>query len=379
MSAHAFLAPSSAARWVQCPLAPSLEAKYPESAEQPAALEGTAAHWVVQQHLLNAPATLGQQAPNGVAVTQEMLDAAELVATDIQNALGMEWRQRLFIEQPVLINRVHRDNWGTPDYYAWVRLKNGRIVLFVWDFKYGHGIVEVFENWQLIDYVAGILDQMREANDMELVVDMRVIQPRAYHRDGPVRSWRVVASDLRGHFNRLEMAAEDATGKDPHANPAPEACENCRGRHACNALQRKAYLAADRAKHYGATDLDSHALGLELRTLSNAAALLQARVSGLEAEVEARIKAGQLVPFWMLESSAGRLAWTKPASEVIAVGQMMGVNLAAPQDVITPTQAKNLGLDESVVNLYAKRPSGTAKLKYDNGAKARLIFSSSKT
>lgn len=380
MSEHAFLAPSSAARWVRCALSASLEAAYPETEASPSSLEGTAAHWVVQMLLQGTPVAIDTQAPNGVAVTLEMLQAAELVRDDIVQTLGPEWAKYLAIERRVQIPRVHPQNWGTPDYRAWSRLQNGRLCLHVWDFKYGHEIVEAFENWQLIDYTAGILGEagINGLQDQETVVDMVVIQPRAYHRDGPVRRWRVVASDLRAHFNRLEMAAEDATSQFPTASPQPEACKNCKGRHACEALQRAAYFAADYGKHYAPLELTPHALGLELRALNRAKALLEARVSGLEAQAASKIKAGTLVPFWALESTPGRLAWTKPPAEVLALGQMLGLDLAAEPDVITPTQAKakakTAKIGPEIFDAFATRPAGAAKLVEDDGSKARRIF-----
>ena len=382
MTAHAFLAPSAAARWVRCALSASLEAAYPEREASPQSLEGTAAHWAVEMLLRGTPIAVDTQAPNGVAVTLEMLEAATTVRDDIVSQLGIEWQSRLFIEQRVSIPRVHSENWGTPDYRAWGQFPDGRLKLWIWDFKYGHGVVEAFENWQLIDYVAGCmseakLDGLQEQNT---VVDMRVIQPRSYHRDGPVRSWIVKASDLRGHINRLAMAAEDATSIKPTASPHPDACENCKGRHACEALQRAAYASADRGQSSGAVDLPPHALGLELRALKRAQALLDARVTGLEAEVCATIKNKQTVPFWMFETTPGRLAWNKPAAEVLALGEMLGLELAKPLEPVTPTQAKAAAkakkVPESIIDAYASRPAGSSKLSYDDGTRARLTFSS---
>lgn len=383
MTGHAFLAPSSAHRWVICALSASLEAAYPQLGDTPASLEGTAAHWAVQECLYGRPPVVGSQAPNGVAIDAEMLEAAEMVCDDIIATLGPNWPQMLVVEQRVTIPRVHPQNWGTPDYRAWARTSQNQNILFVWDFKYGHGVVDAFENWQLIDYVAGCLSeaQITGATDQQTVVDMRVIQPRAHHRDGPVRHWRVMASDLRGHINRLAMAAEDATGVAPTARPDPVACEHCTGRHACEALQRAAYFAADKGKHYAPLDLSPHALGLELRTLTRAMGILEARISGLQAEATAQLKSGKNVPFWMMESPVGRLAWTKPAAEVIVYGQMFGVDLAKDVEPITPTQAKAkfkaAKLPESMVEPYAARPNGALKLVADDGSKARLTFSTS--
>lgn len=381
MSAHAFLAPSSASRWVRCALSPSLEAAYPETEESPASLEGTAAHWVVQMLLQGTPVALDMQAPNGIAVTQEMLEAAELVRDDVVLALGPDWRQFLFIEQRVQIPRVHpTQNWGTPDYRAWSRMENKGLLLRLWDFKYGHGIVEAFENWQLIDYVAGSLDEVKESGvlDLDIVVEMTVIQPRAFHRDGHVRRWRVAASDLRAYINQLAAAASAALGSDPQAVPTPDGCANCLGRHACGALQRAAYVAADQGGHYGSLELSPHALGLELRNLKKAQGLLEARVTGIEAQAVAALKSGTLVPFWAMESVPGRLAWTKPAGEVFALGEMLGLKLQKEPEPITPTQAKAVAkgakITGEIFDAYSSRPPGAAKLVADDGSKARLTF-----
>jgi hypothetical protein len=334
--------------------------------------------------LRGTPAALDMQAPNGVALTREMLDGAELVRDDIAATLGPDWAKYLVVEHRVQIPRVHpTHNWGTPDYRAWSRLNNGRLCLHIWDYKFGHGIVEAFENWQMVDYASGLLDEagIDGVQDQETVVEFVVIQPRAFHRDGPVRRWRCVASDLRALINRLANAAREATGGNPSATPTPEGCRDCLGRHACEALQRAAYLAADAGGKYGSLDLPPNALGLELRTLKRAQDLLTARVSGIEAQVVASIKRGVGVPFWAMESVPGRLAWTKPTAEIFALGDMLGVDLRKEPDAITPTQAKAAakakGYPPETFDAFADRPTGAAKLVVDDGTRARLIFSKS--
>jgi len=379
VSAHAFLPPSGAGCWVHCALWASIQQAYPETEESPKSLEGTAAHWVVQMLLQGTPVALHDQAPNGVAVTGDMIEAAELVQEDIARKLGSEWRSVLFVERKVQIPRVHPTlNEGTPDYFAWQRMENKNLCLFIWDFKYGREIVEVFENWQMIDYVAGILNSVVEP-DTNIVVDFGLIQPRAFHRDGPVRHWRVLASDLRGQINILANAAGKATMPDPKPT-CGDHCEHCRGSVHCEAFQREGYKAADKAQDFGVLELPPHALGLELRSLKRAQALLDARVSGLESEAVALIKRGERVPFWSLESSPGRLAWTKSKGEIAALGDMLGIPLTKPDvALITPTQAKAAGVPEALVAQYAASPSGAAKLVFDDGTKARLTFSSSNT
>lgn len=383
MGAHAFLAPSSAARWVKCPASPTLEARYPQADDTPDTMLGTAAHWAAEQTLRGAPPALDSLAPNGVPVDAEMLDAAEMVYNDVRDALfpyyGQNWRAALVIEQRVTIPAVHpTHNWGTPDLRAWARLPDGRLLLFVWDFKYGHKIVEAFENWQLIDYTSGLLTEagVNGLTDQQTVVDLRVIQPRAFHRDGPVRSWRVMASDLRGYVNRLRNSADEATGGNPSARPDPDACENCNARHACEALQREAYRAMETAYRAQSLDLDATALGLELRFIKRAKALLEARESGLEEQATARIKRGESVAWFAMESSPGRAVWTRPVDEVLALGQMVGQNFAKAPEPITPTQAIKLAPQlEKLVQAISTRPTGSAKLVPDDGTRARRVFS----
>ena len=240
-------------------------------------------------------------------------------------------------------------------------------------------IFEAFQNWQLINYVAGI----NGLTDQETEIDMAVIQPRAFHRDGPVRRWRVTAAELSGYISRLADAASVAVSPNPTANSTPEGCEHCRGRRACEALQRAAYVAADKGQHYAPLDLSPHALGLELRTLKRAQSLLNARITGLEAQTEAAIKSGTLVPFWILDSVPGRLSWTKPPAEIFALGDMLGLKLQKDPEPITPTQAKAAAkaakVSGEIFNAYAARATSAIKLIADDGSKAHLIFTTSNT
>lgn len=377
MTAHAFLAPSSAHRWVRCALAPTLERAFP-SPETEKSREGTAAHWAVEQTIAGVPPALGDVAPNGVAVTEEMLDGAEMLVADVEARLGAEWRGRVQVEKRVQIPRVHpAHNWGTPDLRAWLQV-NGRWVLYLWDYKFGHRVVDAFENWQLIDYAAGCFDEMcvNGAQDQTVAVEIVVVQPRVYHREGPVRSWRVAGSDLRPYVNRLRMAAEAATGVNPRATPGAEQCRDCSGRIRCEANQRAVYDEVPRAYDPQPIDLSPNELGRELRTLRQAQALLSARVAGLEEEAMALIRAGKPVAFFALQHGQGRKTWAKPVAEVLTLGTLAGVNFAKPPEPVTPTQAAKLAPQLApVIELYSERKPGEAKLVEDDGSLARKIFS----
>lgn len=365
---HAPLPPSSAHVWVACAGSASLQMRYPEEGDQVAAAEGTAAHWVMEQLLHTGVA--GPIAPNGVLITQEMREGSQLMVDYVQSVRGSGY---CYVEKQIQIPRVHQQNYGTPDVVIWHDSPIEH--LHIIDFKYGHGVVEVFENWQLIDYVAGYLSLIA-ARDARIVpkVTMTIVQPRAFHMDGPIRSWTTTADKLEDKIHALSMAAEEAMGDAPECKPKPQACTYCTARHACTALQQAAYRGMDISKQALSTEMNHAALGLELRLVVEALQLLEARKSGLQEQIEALMRRGQRVPHWTMVPGDAREKWRSDDLEVIAMGQMLGVNLAKPPEAITPVQAKKLGVDASIVAAYSFRPPAALKLKLDDGKDARRIF-----
>lgn len=372
MSAHAILAPSSAARWVACAGSVALAALYPETEESEESREGTAAHWAAFEVLHASPVALGQVAPNGFVLTEEMIEGAQEYVAAIDAALlahGLT-RAALVIERRVNIGRVHRENWGTPDCWFYDPLRK---ILVMFDFKFGHLMVEVFENWQLVDYVAGVVDELG-LDDLTTAVKMVIVQPRSFHRDGTVREWLARLCDLRAQINILTMAAEQALEPGAKCKPNPE-CKYCPARHACEVLQHDAYRAATIAKACTPLELSAQAVGLELRLLEQASQSLEARVSGLKAQAEAMMRRGQVVPGWIMAPTSGREAWRedKPLAELLQLGQLFGVDLAKPA-AVTPAQARKKGIPEEVILQYAGKPSRGLALERDDGSTARRVF-----
>lgn len=376
--AHAFLPPSGAPAWSICALWPRMNAAYPETGEKLEAKQGTAAHWVFERLLYSQPVTIGETAPNGITVGEEMLDGAELycaVVTEEYAKCGAVSHYR--IETRVQIPEVHANNWGTPD--TWIFGHNattGRARLAVIDYKFGHDFIEVFENMQLVDYVCGILTELEidGTADQLLDVEFVVVQPRSYGRGGPVRRWSTRASNLRALFNRLRSAAEDAHAPEPKATPSPDACKHCPGRHACEALQRQGYALPTLAGMSTPIDLPPDAMGLELKMLESAIALAQARASGLAEQLEHSLARGERNRHYELSSTPGRLGWNRPDYEVLALGSLLGADLAKPAEPITPTQAMKK-IDPAMVEAFASRPAGALKLSPISTVSSRKAFS----
>lgn len=373
MTAHSVLAPSSSARRIQCPGSTLLEAAYPETETTPEAAEGEAAHWAAAEMLSGRLVDIGQVAPNGVVLTQEMVEGADLYYDDVVAELKPYGAtpQQGAIEQRVAIPRVHPQSFGTPDYAVWLRLGS----LLVYDYKFGHRFVEVYENPQLIEYVAGLLHGITQKGYSDTLIDVtvKIVQPRAYHRSGPIRAWSFKASDIRAHINIASTAAHEALGPEPRQRAGPE-CRDCRARHACVTLQRAAMRELDEAGREQPLDLPPAALGLELKMLREGIRRLEARVSGLEEQALAQIKRGASIPGWRVEHGAGRQRWAKTPAEVLAVGRMFGVDLARPVEPITPLQAVKAGLPPEMLTALAETPRGGVELVADDGSKARAVF-----
>lgn len=375
MGAHSVLPPSGAAAWRRCAMWVTMNQRFPQD-DTPEAAEGTAAHWVFSQVLVDKPVSEGMAAPNEVVVTDEMIDGAELMAEAICNT-SKGRSLALHIEEPVSISRIHPQCWGTPDVWAFDR---DHMLLDVFDYKFGHGFVDEFENDQGVAYIAGLIDKLAEELgvgpgllDQQVRVRFHIIQPRCYYRGAPIRTWDIgLASNLRGQINTLSMAALAALGEDPPARTNPE-CRNCPGRHACSALQQAAYADAEYATRSSLVELSSSAASLELRMLERAQARLDARVDGLREVVSALGRSGQPTPFHRLESKPGRVVWNAPVDQIVAIGQLMGVDLAKP-GAITPSQARKAGIDDAVIKAYSITQAGSIKLVPDNPTDVRKVF-----
>jgi hypothetical protein len=338
-------------------------------ADTPESMEGTAAHWVFAEMLAGREVLEGAIAFNGVVVTDEMLEGADLFVDTVRKRMaGM----KLHVEESVAIPFVHPDCWGTPDIWAYDPVRK---MLEVIDYKFGHRFVDEYENDQGVAYISGIVDvisDMPSVLDQALTVNFTVVQPRCFLKGAPVRTWTVKASDLRGQINKMKRAAELSLDANPVAVTNSE-CRDCPGRHACPALQQATYADSEYSAMSSPVELSPAAASLELKMMEHALERLKARVEGMREAVTGYARQGQVVPWHRIEQGFGRQQWSLPAEQVIAMGQLMGADLSKP-GVVTPKQALKLGVDEAVINAYSVTPLGSVKLVPDNPADARRVF-----
>lgn len=360
------LPPSRASRRAVCPGSRALEAKFPDAPESPYTREGIAAHWIASTIVKCGKfpmSGMDLRPPNGEPITDDMLHGANLFFDSVQEVVSQPGCPAVTVEKTIEISTVHPECWGTPD--AWVNY-NGH--LHVWDYKFGFSFVEVFENWQLLEYAAGIL----ELEPAERIT-FYVVQPRSYHKDSPVRKWTISLAVFKEYKRRLIQSENIASMDEVHCTPSPE-CNHCLARHACKTLQSEAMTAIDISKMNTADVLDAEQTGRELSYLKRAARLLESRLTGLEEQTKYMIKRGKRVPGFKMESVSSKEIWTKPDEEVFALGGLLGVDLSKPASIVTPSQARKLGVPEVFLEGYVSRQSGALKLVTEDERTARKIF-----
>ena len=370
---HSILGPSSAGIWAPkhgCTAYVKAVLDFPEDEEMysPSA-DGTAAHEVAETRLAGRDLPVGSVASNGTVITFDMYDAANTYVEDVQRIAAGSLD--LKIEQRLHARGIHPELWGTCD-ASLLTIQR----LTIWDFKNGRGAVEAFENWQIITYCYGILSGMAKHGytaPVDLEIDMRIVQPNAYHEDGPVRSWVVKLSELKPYFEQLQRAAAIAMSDRAIARTGKH-CRYCQVRHACKALQADATSAADFATQATPHVLSDEALGAELSILKDAQRAINYRVEGLTAQVEQTITDGRNVPGWSISRAKGREKWTDADAAAIMAG-LCGLDIHKPADLVTPKQARDKGMDAGIVAQYSARNAGKVTLQQTDKNKIRKIFS----
>lgn len=340
---------------------------------------GTASHeiasTVLHEYLLQQRSTLdvnsflGKIHENGVMYNEEMYEAAMLYVDDVINVAKMMTPHYLFIEQKIDCNLIHTESYGHVD--ACYITEDNRD-LYVWDYKYGHCSVEVFENWQLINYTAGIAIKHNLLDDTR--IHLRVVQPRAYHRDGIVREWIIKLEDLRGYFNILSRNAHVSLSDDAVLNTGSH-CKNCHARHQCEPALKSGMSLYETSMNPVPLEMSNAAMSTQLNIITRAKEQLDALHVGYSEMIKGLIQSGESIKNWNLEQGMSPRKWNKSIKEIIVMGECVGVDLKKPDDVITPTQSLKLNITNDIVELYSQKYPSSLKLVQDDGSKARQIFS----
>jgi len=372
---HAILAPSSAPQWGHCSGSVMANMHAPDL-DSEESLKGTAVHWVGeeclrgwQKHDGGCPSCfqwVGTAAPNGVVIDEEMAEGAQVFVDDVlQVAQEHGAMQDMLIEHRVFMPQIHKDNWGTLDCCVPLVTKG---VIYLWDYKNGHRENHAKDNLQLIDYMAGIINEFNIDGlaDQHIRVVLRIVQPFCYKSRGAIDEWSFMLSDLRPYFNQLHAKAHEAV-TNPSLSTGPW-CRDCKAVRTCSAARRASYNLIDYVNEpYEMDTMDGATLAIERRILEGGLVAAKARLEAIEDDLQHRITNGATDTGLALQSKSGNLAWSIPCEQAIALASQFQGNIAK-NEVLTPTQAKakvprELRQQfEQVLKTVTRRPSGGLKL-----------------
>lgn len=383
---HSRFGASGAHRWTVCTGSIQAQAGQPNESSEYAA-EGTALHAVASQCLEQKQDAAewidrkffyedhGEQ--KEIEIDEDQAEAVQTYLDTIrqdQEARG----GKLLVETRFQLAHLHPEFFGTCDCCA-IGTDN---VLRVYDAKFGRGkIVEPWvqiadtdfaPNIQLGFYALGALRAL--ARVLETVdvqhVELVVIQPRAWHREGPVR--RHLCSRLG-----LESLADELVEKAREAETAPQLiagdhCTFCTASHSCVALRDLAMETAQMDFDDGAPPNPVDLSPEDLAHVLDRADVLQTFISAVRARAHALVDSGRIeIPGWGLKTTQGHRKWGDEAATAAALCFDFGLDESSiySQKLLSPAQVeKKLPKPERgrLADLLAERSTKTSLVRASN-------------
>lgn len=262
---HATWAASSSARYIHCAGALALESSLPAEVKTSSyyAAEGTAMHQIAERMLrtgANASELVGEtEIADGQAIFIDD-ELAYAIDQHLEFCRGLaEIADQTWTEQRFDLGKLKLpfETGGTSDFIAWIAAQEEIVVV---DLKGGRGVVvEVAGNAQMRVYALGVLLNISGLKVKRIRVV--VVQPRASHPDGIVRSETFDVADLMEWAADLMVAQQRASeALDSFAQAQtnsvdrddwvktwlrPGACQFCPAYGACPALRNDALSTVD--------------------------------------------------------------------------------------------------------------------------------------
>lgn len=242
--AHATFSPSSAHRWLECPASIRLSEGAPDT-ESEAAKEGTIAHEFLEKLLLEYDMDMEDDLFTAEAIEATLPDEYAYMADAL--SVAMEYIHHVnhqfaehdtydAVESKIDLTHLGGDCWGHLDYAIW----SPTFGIEIMDFKFGHHPVEVDHNAQLLTYMVGMCEEL--GYDFPQF-NCTIIQPRAAHLKGPVRTAILKKTELRLFKGKLEAGIARQKDKVIQYSSGPW-CQYCKGAGRCPEITTQAQTLA---------------------------------------------------------------------------------------------------------------------------------------
>lgn len=316
------------------------------------AKEGTAAGEYLQHLLEKTP--ISDRASNGKYFDDDMKFYTTPIAENIfSRAVGeircetrIDWQTRSGI-------------WIRGQYDASFVDKRG--YLCIDDLKYGWGIIEVKDNWQLIGYAIG--EVIRRGQGFTHIA-FTIHQPRPHHEDGSTREWVITYSQLLELKEKIEARMMEIAGgrKDFQTS---DKCKYCKGTaEACPAFSRLFYRALEVSTEFFQDSLSNEELARQLDQVKRAEEVLKIKASSLVDLGALRIKEGKIIPGYIQSNKYSDRQW-KPGISAESIKVLTGYDITE-KSVLSPAKAEKMGVPKELIKQLAQSHMVGVKLEKKN-------------
>ena len=364
MSGHALLSPSSAYRWLNCPLAPRLEATLPDKSS-PYAEEGTLAHSVCEitakKHFKKIKAADYNRDLDKLKThklwNDEMLTTAEIYVEHLaEKAMSFEHAPYVVFEVRVDISSYVPEAFGRCDCVMF-----GDNTLVITDYKHGKGVpVSAEANPQMMLYALGALKLYQPIfGDAIENISMCIDQPRL----NSYETWNCSKTDLTNWGESIKPKAQQAFNGIGEYN-AGSWCKFCKANGICKAQAETQLTALDDFKGIAENPalLNPEQIGDALKK----GALLTAWYSELQKVALEKILEGSEIPGYKVVEGRSLRTWTNQ-DEALNTLKEAGIEQAILYDFVPKSLAqleKVLGKETftDLVGKYVTKPTGKPTL-----------------
>lgn len=327
--------------------------------------EGNAAHWLIEQVFKQVAGTLqfvNKKAPNGVFITDEMIDHVTPFLEAIRGKGDVEIDTSYSDCQRYQIN-------GRADHIEYDKETS---TLYVRDFKYGWTPVEPEYNWTLISHAMGYIYPKLNGVCPAKVV-FQIFQPRPHHPMGRIREWIVDSVRMNELFDRMV----NTLSKPSDMLKTSKECKDCLARATCPAAQKAEMNAIDFSEMAFVSDVDDATLAFLLDNIERALKILEQGKKAYSEMALHRLKAGKIIPGYSTEKELTNKQW-KDGITIETAKLLTGKDLSRKQ-MMTPAQAAKEGVSEAAIeSLCERRQKGVKLVRMDADAAVKKMFGDAK-
>lgn len=332
---HAKLSASGSERWLNCAGSVTLSEKAPPERESPYAKEGTDAHLCLEMFFKNVkhPSKVVPMLKN--TYPKEMIEHALRAFNYIKS--NLEKGSMLISEVKVLLDFVREDMYGTVD--AAIINEFGR--LHVFDYKYGAGVpVEPKDNTQMIYYALGLAYKYHfNFEDVALTI----IQPRAEHHEGTIRTWVMSIDELRAWEGTFREGVERTETNADLYEPG-DWCRWCPAKSICPSLStlalKEAQIDFDDTGESSlalppvAEPLSPKGLSIRLQAIDK----IETWIEAVKTEAFHQAKAGVKIPGFKLVQKRSTRKWVDESKVTKEAIKLFGKKALSVPELLSPAQ-----------------------------------------